>query len=33
MKNANIEKEGNTIKVYNEEETKYFDSNGKIIEK
>lgn len=28
MKNANMEKEGNTIKVYNETETIYFDKNG-----
>ena len=33
MKNANIEKEENTIKIYNEVETKYFDKNGKEIEK
>lgn len=28
MKNCNIEKDGNTIKVYNEEETKYFNIDG-----
>jgi len=33
MKNANIEKEGDTIKIYNEEETKYFDKNGIEINK
>jgi len=33
MKNANIEKEGNIIKVYNETEEKYFDKNGIEINK
>lgn len=33
MKNANIEKEGNIIKVYNETEEKYFDVNGIEINK
>ena len=33
MKNANIEKEENMIKIYNSEETKYFDENGKEINK
>lgn len=33
MKNANIENSGNTIKVYNETETKYFDENGIEIRK
>lgn len=33
IKKANIEKEGNTIKVYNEEETKYFDIHGIEIKK
>ena len=33
MENANIEKEGETIKVYNTMETKYFDKNGNEINK
>lgn len=33
MKNANIEKEGTTIKIYNEIETKYFDEKGIEINK
>ena len=33
MKSANIEKEGDTIKIYNKEETKYFDENGIEIRK
>ena len=33
MKNANIEKEGNTVKIYNEIEEKYFDINGIEINK
>lgn len=33
IKNANIEKEGTIIKVYNETEEKYFDENGIEIEK
>ena len=33
MKNANIEKEENTIKIFNKTETKYFDENGKEINK
>ena len=33
MKNANIEKEENTIKIYNETETKYFNKNGIEINK
>lgn len=33
MKNANVEKDGNTIKIYNETETKYFDQNGIEINK
>lgn len=33
MKNANIEKEENTIKIYNETETKYFNENGTEINK
>ena len=28
MQNANIEKDGNTIKIYNDTETKYFNING-----
>ena len=33
MKNANIEKEGNAVKIYNEIEEKYFDINGIEINK
>ncbi len=33
MKNANIENDGNTIKIYNEVEIKYFDKNGTEINK
>ena len=33
MKNANIEVEGTTIKIYNDTETKYFDENGIEINK
>lgn len=33
MKNANIEKEGNTIKIYNDVEEKYLDLNGTEINK
>lgn len=33
MKNANIENDGTTIKIYNETETKYFDENGIEISK
>jgi len=33
MTNANIENDGNIIKIYNKEETKYFDYNGIEIQK
>lgn len=33
MKDANIEKSGNTIKIYNETEEKYFNENGIEIKK
>lgn len=33
IKNANIENDGSTIKVYNENEEKYFDKNGIEIKK
>lgn len=33
MKNANIEKDENTIKIYNQTETKFFDENGIEINK
>lgn len=33
MKNANIEKDGSTVKIYNDQETRYFDENGIEINK
>ncbi len=33
LENANIEKDGNTIKIYNSQEEKYFDINGIEINK
>ena len=33
MTNANIENNGNKLKIYNENETKYFDQNGNKIKK